>query len=91
MNKSEIARKYAEKADIPYHVAAMHVNGILDVMGEAIASEGKLTLSDFGTFNVTTRKAFTGSNPRTGAPIAVPSVKVPVFKVGRGLKERINQ
>lgn len=51
----------------------------------------KVSFSGFGTFTVSKRKARTGRNPRTGAPLTIPATKVPVFRAGSRLKEAIRK
>ena len=51
----------------------------------------KVVLSGFGTFEVRTRVARSGRNPRTGEEIKVPAQKTPAFKVGKLLKDAINK
>jgi nucleoid DNA-binding protein len=91
MNKSEITHIFANKMNLPVAAAERYMAAVLEAMEEGLLTDGKLTLSDFGTFTLSTRKAFVGKNPRDGSTIQVPSVKVPVFKVGKGLKARINE
>lgn len=90
MNKSEIADALAERLQVPKVRAQSMVGGLFDIMTEALQSGQKVTISDFGTFSISSRKAFEGHNPRTGETIPVPSRKIPVFKAGKGLKAAMN-
>ena len=52
-----------------------------------LAAGNKLTLTGFGTFSVSARKARTGRNPQTGAEIKIAACKVARFKPGKVLKD----
>jgi DNA-binding protein HU-beta len=65
------------------------MNAILDVIQDELAAGNKLTLTGFGTFSVSERKARTGRNPRTGEEIKIPACKVAQFKPGKVLKEAV--
>jgi len=49
----------------------------------------RITLVDFGTFQVRQRKAREGRNPRTGKKLEIPAKKVPKFKAGKKLREAV--
>ena len=50
----------------------------------------KVVVSGFGTFEVRTRAARTGRNPRTGEDITIPEQNTPAFKAGKALKDSVN-
>jgi DNA-binding protein HU-beta len=54
-----------------------------------LAAGNKLTLTGFGTFSVSERKARTGRNPRTGTALNIPACKVAQFKPGKVLKDAV--
>lgn len=91
MNKAELTEALAAKAEIPKLKAAVYVNSMLGIIVDALANGDKVTLSDFGTFTVSERRPFEGHDPRTGSALAVPKRRIPVFRAGKGLKERLNQ
>jgi len=66
-------------------------NDFLDAFVDTVKSElkggGSISLVGFGTFKVNDRPAREARNPRTGDKIKIPARQVPVFKVGKGLKE----
>ena len=90
MNKSDLTAALAEKLEIPKVRAADAVNGVFDLMQEHLTSGGKVTISDFGTFTVSKRRAFKGHNPKNGTSIDVPERKIPVFRAGKALKKSLN-
>lgn len=90
MNKADLTEALAAKADIPKVRAAKYINIVVGAIQGALTSGEKVTISDFGTFTVSKRREFTGHNPKTQTPIQVPSVRIPVFRAGKGLKEALN-
>ena len=90
MNKANLTEKLAQKADIPKVRAAEYINILTAEIEAALSSGDKVTLSDFGTFSVSSRKAFKGHNPKSGQAIDVPERKIPVFRAGKGLKKSLN-
>ncbi|WP_448585981.1 integration host factor subunit beta [Thermaurantiacus sp.] len=63
---------------------------ILDAIAETLAAGGRVELRGFGAFSTRQRGSRTGRNPRTGAPVAVAAKRVPHFKPGKELRERLN-
>ena len=66
------------------------VNCVLDSISDALANNDTVQISGFGSFKVGERKARTGRNPQTGAPIQIPAARVPKFSPGKALKEAVN-
>lgn len=90
MNKADLTEILAERASIPKVRAAQVINLLTEAIQEALIREEKVTISDFGTFTVSTRSAFKGHNPRSGGAIDVPSRRIPVFRAGKRLKTTLN-
>ena len=90
MNKADLAEILSEKASIPKIRASHFINILTDAIREELAGGGRVTISDFGTFTVSQRRAFTGHNPKNGTEIQVPSRRIPVFRAGKGMKEALN-
>ena len=89
MNKTELVKAIAEKADLKVTETERMVNTFIDAVTDALKESGKVTLVGFGTFAVSERKARTGVNPKTGKKLTIVAKKVPVFKPGKALKDRI--
>ena len=89
MNKSELIAAVAAKADLSKKDAEAAVKAVIDSVSEALADGDKVALGGFGTFEVKTRAARTGKNPRTGEAIEIPAAKVPSFKAGAALKNAV--
>ena len=97
MNKADLTEKLAQKAGIPKVRAAAYINIITEAIQEELVravqageDKVKVTISDFGTFTVSTRSAFTGHNPKNGQVMEVPMRRIPVFRAGKGLKNALN-
>jgi DNA-binding protein HU-beta len=89
MTKSELIDKVAKEAKIPRAAAERAINSFTASITEALKSGNKITLPGFGTFLVSNRSARKGRNPRTGEEIDIPAVRIPKFKVGKGLKDAV--
>jgi DNA-binding protein HU-beta len=90
MNKADLTDDLAKKTGLPKIRAAVYVNHLMDSIQDALTRGEKVTISDFGTFQVSERKAFTGNNPKTQEKIEVPMRRIPVFRAGKGLKDALN-
>ena len=90
MTKADLINVIAEKAQITRVKAETVVNTIFDSMIEALIRDDRIEIRGFGSFVNRQYKAYQGRNPRTGDVIPVRRKKVPFFKVGKELKEYIN-
>ncbi len=91
MNKSELVSYVAETAGLSKKDSEKSVIAVLDAIGDSLAKGDKVQLIGFGTFEVRERAARTGRNPKTGAEIEISSSKVPAFKAGKALKDKVNE
>jgi DNA-binding protein HU-beta len=89
MTKLELIDKIAKEAKIPRAAAERALNSFTASVTEVLKAGDKITLPSFGTFLVSNRSARKGRNPRTGEEIDIPAVKIPKFKVGKGLKDAV--
>ena len=89
MNKTELVAAVATKAELSKKDADAAVKAVIDAVTEALKDGEKVALVGFGTFEVKTRAALTGKNPRTGEVINIPEAKVPSFKAGSALKDAV--
>ena len=90
MNKSELIEAVAQKAKITKKRAEDVVNLIFDSMVDAIVKGERIEIRGLGSFMVKEYGSYTGRNPRTGESIQVRPKKLPFFKVGKELKERVD-
>lgn len=92
MTKSELVQRMAQlHPDL--HATDMEkvVNTIFDNITDALAEDGRVELRGFGSFSVRKRAPRKGRNPRTGTSVSVPAKRVPYFKTGKELRERVNK
>lgn len=90
MNKSELVERLAERAKITKKRAEQVVNLVFDQMAQALKRGERIEIRGFGSFTSKSYDAYTGRNPRTGETIHVPAKRLPFFKVGKELKERVD-
>lgn len=69
--------------------AGVVVKAMFDSLTAALARGERIEVRGFGTFGIKQRQARVGRNPRTGAVIAVPATQVPVFRVAKALRMRV--
>ena len=91
MNKTELVAAVAQKAEISKKDAEKAVNAVTAAITDAMCSGDKVQLVGFGTFEVRTRDARKGKNPRTGEDNNIAASKVPAFKAGKALKDVVNK
>jgi len=89
MNKSELVELLAEQKDISNKRAEEVVNLIFSSMTEALAEGDRIEIRGLGSFVIKEYESYTGRNPKTGQAITVKPKKLPFFKVGKELKERV--
>lgn len=91
MTKADLADLVQEKLNCNKNVAIDCVEHTLEILKEAIATEGHVKISGFGNFVVRQKADRSGRNPQTGETITISSRKVLTFKPSTVLKSRINQ
>lgn len=91
MTKSELIDAVAERTKITKSRAEQVVNCVFDAMTASLERGEGIEIRGFGSFTVREYKAYNGRNPRTGRPVPVPEKRLPFFKVGKELKELVNQ
>ena len=92
MIKSELIAKLAAENPHLYHRDVERiVSTIFDEIVDALARGDRVELRGFGAFSVKERPARVGRNPRTGEAVQVDAKRVPYFKTGKDLRERLNK
>ncbi len=92
MTKSElIARLAARNPHLYQRDVERIVATVFDEISKALATGDRVELRGFGAFSVKKRDPRTGRNPRTGEQVAVASKRVPYFKTGKDLRDRLNK
>tara|TARA_B000000437_G_scaffold194570_1_gene154564 strand:- start:512 stop:796 length:285 start_codon:yes stop_codon:yes gene_type:complete len=91
MIKSQLVKRLLNKNP---HLIQKDLEKITSIVLEKIAStlenEGRVEIRGFGSLSVRKRKSKNGRNPRTGESVFVPEKKAPIFKSGKGLRDRLN-
>lgn len=90
MTKSELIDSLAQKSKITKSRAEEVVNCVFDTMTAALERGEGIEIRGFGSFTVRSYKPYSGRNPRTGETVSVPNKRLPFFKVGKELKELVN-
>jgi len=90
MRKPDLAAAIAEKAELSKDKANEVLNAMLDEITGAVSKGDSVSLIGFGTFSVRERSARKGKNPQTGEPMDIPASKTVGFKVGKKLKDAVD-
>lgn len=90
MTKAEMISKIKENVEgLTKNQAAAALEAIVDIIGKEIVEAGSCRVADLGTFNLKTRAARTGVNPRTGEKIQIAESKAISFKAASAMMDRI--
>lgn len=90
MIRSELVQKIAtENTDLRLEEVENIVDTFFDSIVEQLADGGRVELRGFGAFSTRSRESRTGRNPRTGESVSVDAKKVPYFKPGKEMRERL--
>jgi len=90
MKKSDLIAQLSEKEQLNGKEAFDIVNWVFDGFTNALRKGEKIEIRGFGSFTVRNYSPYLGKNPKTGQRVQVGSKKLPYFKVGKELKERVN-
>ncbi|MBX7149428.1 integration host factor subunit beta [bacterium] len=91
MNKSDLINMLEGKLkSLSHREVEIIVETIFDQMTQSLSRGERIEIRGFGSFEIRTREPRQGRNPKTGASVYVNTRKVPFFKVGKELKERVN-
>src|SRR5438105_12127496 len=90
MNRAELVEQVASATSQPKSEVSRTLSALIYTVTGALSKGDKVTLVGFGTFERRMRKARTGRNPRTLAPLKIAAAKVPAFRAGKELKDIVN-
>ena len=90
MNKTQLIEAAAAKANLPKTQTERTVKALLEVIAETLGKGETVSLIGFGKFEVKTRAARKGRNPRTGTPLTIASARVPKFTPGAVLRKSVS-
>jgi integration host factor subunit beta len=91
MTKADLIAVVAEKLKFPWARAELLVDQIFASMSDALMRGEGIEIRGFGSFTVREYRAYNGRNPRTGETVQVKPKRLAFFKVGKELRERVNQ
>ena len=89
MNKTELIAAVAAKTGITKKDAESIVSATFETIAQELSKGEKVQVSGFGSFEVKNREARMGRNPKTKETIEIPASKLPVFKAGKALKDKV--
>ena len=88
--KVDLARAISQKIGVTQKQAAEFINSFVETVEEKLSEGDKVQLVGFGTFSTRKRESREGRRPGTNEKIIIPASIVPVFRAGKGLKEKLN-
>ena len=91
MTKRELVIEVAKKLGFTQNDVAQVIQCTLDTITESLARGNRLEIRNFGVFEVKTRDARIGRNPRTGEEVPIPEKRVATFKPGKEIKEMVEK
>ena len=89
MNRTELVAVVAEKTGLTKKDAERVVSATFETLTDSLKKGEKVQVSGFGIFEVKTREARVGRNPRTKEEIKIPATKLPAFKASKTLKDTV--
>ena len=90
MNKSQLVEALAKAESLKLKAAEEVVNTVFKEMEKSLVRGSRIEIRGLGSFKIKQYDSYDGRNPKTGKIIRVGSKKLPFFKVGRGLKDRVD-
>ena len=90
MNKSDLTEELARDQNLSIQTAESIIASVLDAMSETLAKGDNVEIRGFGSFTVREYKSYDGKNPKTDEVVKVKPKKLPFFKVGKELRESVN-
>ncbi|MDZ4694228.1 MAG: HU family DNA-binding protein [Deltaproteobacteria bacterium] len=91
MTKSDLIDSLCELQKLPKGRAEALVNCVFQAMEEALKRNERIEIRGFGSFEMRDYKSYSGRNPRTGSAVDVKPKRLPFFKVGKELRDRIDE
>lgn len=91
MNKAELIATIAEKTGMTKKDAERVVSATFEAITDTLQKGDKVQVSGFGSFEVKTREARVGRNPRTKEEVQIPATRLPAFKASKTLKDKITK
>jgi len=90
VNKNDLVQKLADRTGLSKMDAQKAVDGVFEVVTEALKAGDEVRITGFGVFVVSSRAGGKGRNPQTGEEIVIKASKAPRFRAGKPLKDALN-
>jgi integration host factor subunit beta len=90
VNKAELTEEVTKRAKVSQKVAKVVVDAVFEEMVNALRRGDRVEIRGFGSFAIRNYGSYQGRNPKTGTTVNVLPKKLPFFKVGKELKERVD-
>lgn len=90
MTKKELIDLLAEAEDVSRRTAKKIVDAVFDRLSNALERGDRIEVRGLGSFKIKQYDGYQGRNPKTGESVTIPPKKLPVFKAGKELKERVD-
>lgn len=91
MNKLDVIKVLGDETDLSKKEATIAVDTFFNEMAMALSKGDRVEIRGLGSFHVRKYKAYTGRNPKTGEKVKIKPKKLPFFKCGKDLKDRVDQ
>ena len=91
MNKSQLIKTLSERQEISLDEASVIVNTFFDSIKDSLQRGDRVEIRGFGSFKIKEYEGYQGRNPSTGEMVRVKPKRLPFFRVGKDLKEYLNQ
>lgn len=91
IGKGDLVKNISQKTGASQKQVAEFMDAFVESIEESLAKKEKVQLVGFGTFMTRERESREGRNPRTGEKMKIPASTVPVFKPGKGLKDKVDK
>ena len=91
MNKIDLIQALKDSTHLSKSEAETVINLFFNEMADALAQGDRVEIRGLCSFFVKKYKAYTGRNPKTGEMVKIKPKKLPFFKVGKELKERVDR
>ncbi len=89
MNKSQLIEVFSKRSGLKRYNAEFIIKEFFNAMTDALANGEGVEIRGFGSFSIREYDGYVGRNPKTGEQVEVAPKKLPFFKVGKELKERV--
>jgi integration host factor subunit beta len=91
MTKSVLIDRLCERCKVPAGRAEQIANAIFDAIEQSLNRDERVEIRGFGSFETRAYQGYVGRNPRTGSSVEVKPKRLPFFKAGKELKDRVEQ